>query len=213
MPTSFDLFGTLVSAQRPDDPASAVADALADRAVAVPNDWTTAYREPHAHLAPGEERSLAAHVGDALASRGVDAPDDVVRDATIEAFDRPVERRDGAIDAIDAARASGDVAVLSNCSVPGLIDRALERANLADAVDAVVTSVACGWRKPDPRAFEAVADALDTAPNTLVHVGDDPIADRGIEALGGRAVFVTETALDELATELQPTPEPTEDRP
>ncbi|MUV61771.1 HAD family hydrolase [Halobacterium sp. CBA1126] len=196
MPTTFDLFGTLVAAERSDTPAEAVADALADRGVPVPDDWTVAYREPHEPVPEGAEQPLPDHVAAALASRGVDADGELVREATLAAFDRPVAVRDGARKAVVAAREHGSVGVLSNCSVPGLAERALERAGLD--VDAVVTSVGCGWRKPDPRAFAAVADALDAEPESLVHVGDDPSTDGGVEAVGGRAVLLAETPLREL---------------
>ncbi|MFB6072505.1 MAG: HAD family hydrolase [Halobacterium sp.] len=203
MPTTFDLFGTLVAAERPDDPAAAVADALAARGVHVPADWATAYREPHADADEGAERPLPAHVADALASRGVDASRDTVREATLAAFDRPVEPRPGARDAVAAAAARGPVGVLSNCSVPGLVERALARAALAGDVDAVVSSVDCGWGKPDPRAFEAVADELGVPPGSLVHVGDDPATDGGADAAGGRSVLLDDTPLTDLPAELE----------
>lgn len=41
----------------------------------------------------------------------------------------------------------------------------------------------------------AVADALDADPAGLRHVGDDPAADGDVEAVGGRAVLVTEADL------------------
>jgi HAD superfamily hydrolase (TIGR01509 family) len=200
--TSFDLFGTLVDAQRPEDPAAAVADALTDRGVRVPGDWTAAYREPRAEVEPGVERPLPDHVADALDSRSVDAAPETVLEATVEAFERPVERRQSALAAVEAARKRGPVAVLSNCSVPGLVERTLDRAGLAGEFDAVVTSVDCGRRKPDERAFRAVADALGAESEQLVHVGDDPEADGAVEAVGGRAVLLTETDLREVPEEL-----------
>ncbi|WP_232700789.1 HAD family hydrolase [Halobacterium wangiae] len=201
--TSFDLFGTLVSADRPADPATAVADALRERDVSVPADWATAYREPQTDVPAGAERSLASHVAAVLDSRGVDAPGSVVEAATLAAFDRPVAVRDGARDAVDAASSTGPVAVLSNCSVPGLVERTLDRTDLADKLDAVVTSVDCGWRKPDPRAFEAVADALGVPTGELVHVGDDREADGGVEAVGGRALLLDDVDLTEIADRLE----------
>ncbi len=201
MPTTFDLFGTLVAAERPERPANAVADALAARGVSVPDDWANAYREPHESVPEGAEQPLPDHVAAALESRGVDADADAVRAATLAAFDRPVEVREGAREALDAARERGPVAVLSNCSVPGLVERALDRADLN--VETVVTSVGCGWRKPDPRAFETVADVLRTEPESLVHVGDDPTTDGGIEAIGGRAILLAETPLRAVPAELE----------
>jgi FMN phosphatase YigB (HAD superfamily) len=201
VPTTFDLFGTLVAAERPERPASAVADALAARDVPVPDDWADTYREPHESVPEGAELPLPGHVAAALESRGVDADPSAVRAAALAAFDRPVSVRPGARDALDAARKHGPVAVLSNCSVPGLVERALGRADLN--VETVVTSVGCGWRKPDPRTFEAAADALDATPESLVHVGDDRNADGGIEAVGGRAVLLDETPLESVPSELE----------
>ncbi len=203
---SFDRFGTLVAAERPRAPASAVAAALRERGVAVPDDWAVAYREPHADVPPGAERSLPAHVADALESRGVDAAAGVVEDATLAAFDRPVQRRDGARAAVGAAGDRGPVAVLSNCSVPGLVERALDRAGLDGAFDAVAASVDCGWRKPHERSFRAVAAALDAEPRALVHVGDDPETDGGVESVGGRAVLLPETPLESVPAELEGAP-------
>nr|WP_208288840.1 HAD family hydrolase [Halobacterium sp. R2-5] len=194
----------MVAAERPGEPAAAVAEALAARDVRVPDDWMAAYRDPHGSVPDGAERPLPDHVATALESRGVDADPELIQHAILAAFDRPVAVRDGAREALDAAREHGRVAVLSNCSVPGLAERALDRADLS--VETVVTSVGCGWRKPDPRAFEAVADALGAAPESLVHVGDDPTADGGIEAVGGRAILLDETPLAEIPAKLEGIP-------
>jgi HAD superfamily hydrolase (TIGR01549 family) len=200
--TSFDLFGTLVDAKRPADPASAVAESLREQGVSVPEDWDVAYREVHADIRVGAERPLSQHFDDALASRNVDEPQVVVERATLDAFDRPVTRRVGATDAIEAAAERGPVGVLSNCSVPGLVERTLDRTDL-DSFDAVVTSVDCGWRKPDPRAFEAAAAELGVPPDELVHVGDDPDADRGVESVGGRALVLDDVDLTAVPGKLE----------
>jgi FMN phosphatase YigB (HAD superfamily) len=191
---SFDLFDTLVAADRPSEPWTAVADELAVRGVTVPADWEAAYREAHHDTEPGAEASLVDHAVAALESRGVTADPDVVRGALLAAFDGPVRVREGADAAVRAAAASGPVGVLSNCSLPGLVERTLDRAGLP-AFDAVVTSVGCGWRKPHDRAFEAVADALGVGTEALVHVGDDPRADGGGRTAGVTVVLTGETPL------------------
>lgn len=208
MPVTFDLFGTLVDVETPDDPAVAVAAELRARDVAVPDDWGVAYREPHVDAPDGAEVPLPAHVARALDSRGVDAPGNAPRRAVVAAFDPDVERRAGARAAIDAARESGPVGLLSNCAVPELVRRTLIRADLKDEFDAIVTSVACGWRKPHPNAFERAADALETAPANLVHVGDDPATDGGVREVGGRFVDVAETSLEEVGSGRVAFPEP-----
>lgn len=199
MAVSFDLFGTLVAVDRPDDPASAVAGALRERKVKVPDDWAEAYREPHVDAPEGAEVPLPAHVAAALQSRGVDVPDNAARRAVVSAFDPEVTVRDGAREAVQGAGERGPVGLCSNCAVPELVPRTLVRAALRGSFDAVVTSVACGWRKPDPRIFETLAEQLDVDPASLVHVGDDPRTDGGVEDLGGRFCDVTERSLSELA--------------
>lgn len=195
---SFDLFGTLVVAETPDDPAAAVAEALSERGVSVPPDFGDAYRESHIDAPAGAEVPLPAHVAAALSSRGVDAPNNAARRAVVAAFDPAVSRRAGALSAIEAAAERGPVGLCSNCSVPELVGRTLVRAELRDAFDAVVASVGCGWRKPDSRAFETVADRLGVGADALLHVGDDPGTDGGIEAVGGRFVDVADVPLPAL---------------
>lgn len=203
MAVTFDLFGTLVETESPDSPARAVARELAARDVAVPDDWAAAYRERHVDAPDGAEVPLPAHVAAALDSRDVEAPGNAARRATVAAFDPDVRTRDGAVDAVAAARERGPVGLLSNCSVPELVGRTLIRSELSrDAFDGVVTSVGCGWRKPDERAFAVAADRLDAAPAELVHVGDDPATDGGVESFGGAFVHVEETPLERVAERL-----------
>ncbi|RLM59899.1 HAD family hydrolase [Halobellus sp. Atlit-31R] len=204
MTVTFDLFGTLVAAERPRDPAAAVAAELRDRGVTVPGDWETVYAEPHLDAPDGTEVSLPDHVAAALRARDVDVTATVARRAVAAAFDPDVRTLPGAVDAVDAAGARGPVGLLSNCSVPELVPRALRRAALDPAAfDAVVTSVGCGWRKPHRKAFEAVAAELGVDAATLVHIGDDPATDGGVEAVGGAFRDVTETSLGALAAEFR----------
>ncbi|MGM0590023.1 MAG: HAD family hydrolase [Halobacteriota archaeon] len=223
--TSFDLFGTLVDVPSPPDPSEAVASELRARGIAVPDDWSVAYARPHIDAPTGAEVPLPSHVRAALASRGVAVRDgdggvdaaeervdaaqrrfdavegrvDAIAEAVIAAFDHSVETREGAVDAVEAARELGPVGLLSNCSVPGLVRRALARSALdPDAFDAVVTSVGCGWRKPHRRAFAAVADELDVPLSGVVHVGDDPLTDGGAADVCAAALLVDDVPLAEL---------------
>ncbi len=193
MAVSFDLFGTLVAQDRPSSPWDAVATELQARDVAVPEDWEAAYRESHADVERGREQSLVDHAHAALASRGVDADRAVVANALLDAFDAPVDVRPGAPEALAAAREHGPVGVLSNCSLPGLVDRTFSQTDLA--VDTVVTSVGCGWRKPHDRAFETVADELGVEVGDVVHVGDDPRADGGGRTAGVTVVLTDDVSL------------------
>ncbi len=202
MAISFDCFGTLVDADRPDEPWTAVADRLAERGVAVPADWERAYRSTHVSVDRGAELSLVEHTLAALDSRGVDTDTETVHDALLAAFDGPVDVRPGAVDALNAAATAGPVGILSNCSLPGLVARTLERADLP-AVDTVVTSVGCGWRKPHDRAFAAIADRLNIPVEELVHVGDDPRTDGGGRTAGATVVLTEDVSLTEFPSWLE----------
>lgn len=200
---SFDVFGTLVDAETPDDPSEAVAAELRERDVSVPDDWADAYAEPHLEYEAGIERPLHRHVAAALASRDPERePREFVDDAAVAvraAFDRPVETRPGAAEAVATLGETYPVGVLSNCSVPGLVERSLERSALdTEDFDAVVASVDCGWRKPDARAFEAVASGLGEPVERLLHVGDDRATDGGAVDAGAAFVSIGEVSLREL---------------
>lgn len=205
---SFDLFGTLVTADRPDHPAAAIATELAARDVPVPADWERAYTTAHVSVEEGAELSLSRHVRAALAASVDDstptAIGDVVDAAVTAAFDCPVETRDGAAELVEALGTDTRVGLLSNCSVPGLVDRTLAGSAIDSAqFDTVVSSVECGWRKPDPRAFERVAADLDVETTDLIHVGDDPEADGGVDAVGGQYLSVQTHDLHTIAEVLR----------
>ncbi|MFC7097602.1 HAD family hydrolase [Halobaculum marinum] len=199
---SFDLFGTLVNADRPADPATAVARELRERGVTVPDDWAAAYAEPHLDYDDGGERPLHHHVAAALASRTSLAEREVVDDAAVAvraAFDAPVETRDGAVEAVATLAERYPVGVCSNCSVPGLVQRTLDRSALdPGAFETVTASVDCGWRKPDRRAFATVADGLGVPVDSLLHVGDDPATDGAVADHGGVALLVDDVPLRDL---------------
>ena len=200
---SFDLFGTLVTVDRPDDPAEAIAHALEEQGISVPDGWSGTFGERHIDAPAGVEIPLADHVVAALASQSsarAQAPvcEDVER-AVRSAFDPDVSTRDGAAMTVETLGERLPVGVLSNCSVPGVAERAIERSGIDGAAfDAVTTSVDCGWRKPDPRAFRAVADGLGIGVEGLLHVGDDPVADGGAIEGGATALLTDETPISDV---------------
>jgi FMN phosphatase YigB (HAD superfamily) len=198
---SLDLFGTLVTVERPEDPAAVIARELDARGRAVPGDWATAYNEVHLDVKEGGELALTEHVTAALASRDGSVVREEIR-PTVEAavsaaFRVDAQPRPGAKRAVEELSTRRPVAVLSNCAVSGLAAHALDSAGIdAKPFEAVVTSVDCGWRKPDRRAFAAVADELGIEPSELLHIGDDQRADGGIEAVGGTSLIVGDGTLD-----------------
>lgn len=200
---SFDLFGTLLTVDGPSDPAESLARALEERGVSVPDDWTGAFGERHRDVPDGAEIPLTDHVVATVTSRTdtLDRPslrDDVER-AVWSVFDPDVRTRDGAATTVETLGERLPVGVLSNCSVPGLAERAIERSSVDSAAfDVVTTSVDCGWRKPDHRAFRAVAEGLGVDVERLLHVGDDPVADGGVVESGGTALLIDETPVPDV---------------
>ncbi len=200
---SFDLFGTLVDVDRPSDPAQAVASELHAHDIPVPEDWSRLYRQPHIEVLDGQELSLPAHVTAALASGSSldqDAIREAVETAVFDAFEGGVRTRPGAAQAVERCADEVPVGLLSNCSVPGLAEQTLADSDVDEAAfDAVVTSVGCGWRKPDSRAFEAVACDLGVDISGLLHIGDDPATDGGADAAGATSLLVEDDTLAAVA--------------
>ena len=200
---SFDLFGTLVTMDRPSAPTEAAAHTLEAQGATVPDDWTEAFGERHIDNSDGAEIPLTDHVVAALASRAntldrASLRDDVER-AVWSVFDLDVRTRDGAATTVETLGERLPVGVLSNCSVPGLAERTIERSSIDGAVfDVVTMSVDCGWRKPNLRAFRAVAEGLGIGVERLLHIGNDPVADGGVVEGGGTALLIDETPLPDV---------------
>ena len=204
MAITFDLFGTLVEVDRLADPAAAVASQLEKRGVTVPDDWADAYREVHVDAPPGAEVPLHAHVSAALASRGIRASGNAPRRAVVSAFDPEVRTREGAVEAVAAARKRGRVGILSNCSVPELARRTLIRSDLDHRdFDAIVTSVASGWRKPHPEAFKTAAAQFGVPLADLIHIGDDACTDGGATEAGATSIILSDVPLPDLPDYLE----------
>ena len=204
MAVSFDLFGTLVEVTPPDDPAKAVAIALSERGVSIPSNWTHVYTTPHLDVPPGEELSLVDHVKMGLKSCGRDVSHSVVRTSLLDAFETPVRTRTGAKTAVASANECGPIGILSNCSVPGLVQHTLSQSDLdPDVFDAVVSSVECGWRKPDEHAFRKISALLDVSLSELTHIGDDPETDGGATDAGATAILLDDITLGDISREME----------
>lgn len=199
---SFGLSAVL-AVEWPSEPARAIATALRDRGVTVPDDWRSLYHADHVDGPPGAAVPEPAHVSAALSAAGVEAPGNAPRRAVVAAFDPSVETRPGAGRAVAAASERGPVGVLANVTTPESLRRALIRSELdRDAFDAVCSAAGCGWRKPDRRAFESLARRMGVEPGDLVHVGRAD-ADSGVRAVGGRFVDLRERRLSGVIDEFE----------
>jgi HAD superfamily hydrolase (TIGR01549 family) len=198
---SFDLFGTLVTVEKPPDPGAAVGDALRARDVDLPPDWDDAYRTAYVDADPLEEIPLQHHVHALFESHAADVDSTVdsvpspalIDEALLEAFETPIQTREGAVETVEALADHVPVGILSNSSVEGLVDRALERSAIPlDALTVIRSSVAIGWRKPHEQSFKQIANDLQVELEGLVHVGDDPRTDGGADRVGARAAILPE---------------------
>lgn len=119
------------------------------------------------------------------------APSRTTAAEVINAYTTPANWRavPGARDLLAAVRTSGcKIGVLSNWQ-PSL-GEVLRSTGLDSHVDAVIPSTIAGAAKPAREAFQAAADALGTAVQHLVHVGDHLVDDvSGALRAGCRAVL------------------------
>lgn len=97
-----------------------------------------------------------------------------------------------AIPLLTGLRAAGvRTALLSNVGVD--IRGMLDREGLRSLADAVVLSFEIGLVKPDPRIFQAGADALGLAPQEVLMVGDSGKDDVGGVGIGIRTLIIPRT--------------------
>ncbi|MBD3940420.1 HAD family hydrolase [Microbacterium sp. NEAU-LLC] len=106
---------------------------------------------------------------------------------------------DDAVPLLTRLRAQGvRVGVLTNGSEPQQLDK-LAAIGLRPLVDVVCASEQLGVWKPDPRAFEALADRLDVPIGSMAFVGDNPEHDvAGARQAGMAAGLVDRTAASPL---------------
>jgi putative hydrolase of the HAD superfamily len=93
----------------------------------------------------------------------------------------------------DLQRAGYRLAVVSNTdrTDDAALAEVLVRLGIRDRIDAVVTSVSAGCRKPDPAIYQRALDLLACPAGEAVMVGDDsPVDLAGAAALGLRTVLV-----------------------
>lgn len=216
---SFDFGNTLVSIGRAD--LHAVVGRMSGAVVARsgPFDerefsaaWAAERERQFAEEVPRmREVDLGQRVVRVLARmRGMPAPDRSARwdDVSAARLSTPDEVDAALADYtqafVETIRAPGEVGPLlerlaarfalgicSNWPLAATIDRFVENAGWAEHLRAVVVSQRVGAIKPDGRMFAAAEDALATAPEAILHVGDDWLADVvGAKRAGWRAAHL-----------------------
>lgn len=227
----FDLFGTLIRPQR--QTLSAVGPNSSDtfedantagllrwagaRGLPVPPEAEAVVREARRWLwteTGATGRQVLNREAMARAGGRLDWPqDDRFLDEAAWEFFQPeialVEAYPDAGETLAALRQAGlRLALISNASHHGLVERVLERTGLAAFFDPIVSSAGFGHVKPDPGIFHLVLDRWHLEPRASAMVGDTLDADiAGAQAVGMRVVLVTmdpNPANERLAGQVQP---------
>lgn len=177
-----DAFGTLVTL---DAPAPLLRALLAERlGVEVTEAQAVAafaaevaYYRGHMHEGVDSERVAALHARCAEVLRAALPSDPALAHATPAAMTAILldclrfSVYDEVPDALARLRAGGlRLVVASNWDAS--LDVVLDRAGLLGAVDAVVSSAAAGFAKPDPRLLRSALALAGAEPARTLHVGD-----------------------------------------
>jgi HAD superfamily hydrolase (TIGR01662 family) len=98
-----------------------------------------------------------------------------------------------AVPTLRALRQTGlRIGLVSNAGYDEDIQILIDKAGLREHLDFIISSAACGLRKPHPRIFEMALEALQARPEETVMVGDFLEADiLGANRLGMRSVWIT----------------------
>ncbi|MEX2143671.1 MAG: HAD family hydrolase [Anaerolineales bacterium] len=101
-----------------------------------------------------------------------------------------------ALSTLDALRAAGyRLAVVSNASDDADVQRLVDNAGIRGYFDLVLSSAACGTRKPNPRIFQIALQHWELTPGEAVMVGDTLGADiLGARNAGIYSIWITRRA-------------------
>jgi putative hydrolase of the HAD superfamily len=89
------------------------------------------------------------------------------------------------------------IGAISNAADANNVYRLIEKANIRSFFETISISASIGFRKPDPRIFQAALKHWDAQPEKSVMVGDTLSADIvGAKRMGMKSVWVTRWAND-----------------
>ncbi|MFC4437958.1 MULTISPECIES: HAD family hydrolase [Natrialbaceae] len=180
----FDLDYTLAVPQQ--DRATILEDAA--NAVGAPELSRSAYLDAHRRNLTRETREPIFE--ELLADRDTDADPAEVAAAYRNEIAAALEPLPGVESMLAELGDEYRIGLLTNGPVRAQRDK-LSTLGWEDAFDAALVTGELEAGKPDPRAFEAITDALDVDPEAAVYVGDEVEADiRGATGAGMAAIQV-----------------------
>lgn len=178
----FDLDHTLLDFDRAE--RAALRAALAERGLACSRTTVAEYRRINDELwaryrrgeieqgALARERfqRLLAHLGTGTRAAGA------IGERYLAHLSRRGDRLPGCRPTLARLRRRYRLGIVTN-GIDRVQRARLRAASLDGFFEAVVTSEGCGFAKPDPRILGAALEALDTAPQEALYVGDDVSTD------------------------------------
>lgn len=195
---AFDLFNTLITVDMPSRYASIdrLLDSLQAQGVAVhADDFMPVYRDVVKRFVSeaerlGEETHNGLWVSTTLQQLGIDVqPQDPRVTEAVEAYfsafvdnARPLP---GTADMLAALKPRYRLGLLSNLTHGPAARQILDHVNLSAYFEVLLVSGDLGYRKPHPRAFQTLIEALDVPPASIAFVGDDPRTDVQGASLAG----------------------------
>jgi len=104
----------------------------------------------------------------------------------------------------ELARRGYRVGLISNAGYDEDVQVLIDKAGLRPYLQFIVSSAACGIRKPHPRIFQMALESLGARPQEAVMVGDFLAADvLGANSLGIGSVWITRRADPQVSQELR----------
>jgi len=95
--------------------------------------------------------------------------------------------------------------IVSNITYSPAVWKTLERFELVNLFEAVITSVDVGWRKPSPKIFKRALQALNVLASETVFVGDELDHDvEGAQKVGMRTILLNKSPIKETPRKVKP---------
>jgi putative hydrolase of the HAD superfamily len=165
-------------------------DSASEALEAINDDFLAYHMTHHRTLTPRDGVHMAAErLGSTIHDGAADDMERVFAEAILHHSPVPI---DGALEAVQAARALRPTGVISDSGIsPGAsLRQLLARHGFTDHLNALVFSDEVGVSKPQAPMFERAAAELGVQPGELLHIGDLEMTDiAGAHAAGAKAIL------------------------
>ena len=145
--------------------------------------WSAESERLDARSAADDSEYSMAEVGRAVLARllGRRPGDDEVADlveVSVDEWNTGVTYPSWCRPTVERLASSYRLAVVTNTHLPSLVPAHLAAMGIADLIEAVVTSVELGWRKPHPAIYAQALARMECGPRDAVFVGEDQVMAR-----------------------------------